>query len=231
MACPWNSISISGQPLVTTWWTSSSYEKSLSTSQSRGVITLVPKKGNLCLLKNWRPITILNVDYKIATRAIAGRILPVLSKVIATDQVANVPGRFVGDAVLNLQAAVEYVSLCNLPAAFISLDQEKAFDRVDWGLMIRTMTKMGFSSSLCRWIPTFYSAPWSSVLVNGHFSDFFLLIRGVRQGCPLSPLLYIICAEVLAANVRCCPSIDSLILPSSDKDHEIRRRHHDNCYQ
>ena len=199
-----------------------SYENmSLSSSQSRGVITLVPKKGNLCLLKNWRPITLLNVDYKIASRAIAGRMLPVLSSVIATDQVANVPGRFVGDAVLNLQAAVDYISLNNLPAAFISLDQEKAFDRVDWGFMIRTMTKMGFGSSLCRWIRTFYSAPWSSVLVNGHFSDFFPLTRGVRQGCPLSPLLYIICAEVLAANVRCCPSIVGLVLPGSDKVFKI----------
>lgn len=98
----------------------------------------------------------------------------------------------------------------------MSLDQEKAFDRV--GFMVRTMTKMGFSSSLCR---TFYSARWSSVLVNGHFSDFFLLTQGVRQGCPLSPLLYIICAEVLAANVRCCPSIDGLVLPGSDKVFQI----------
>ena len=71
-----------------------------------------------------------------------------------------------------------------------SLDQEKVFDRVDWDFMCATLRHMGFGVNL------FYSGVQSAVNVNGHISDFFPLCRGVRQGCPLSPLLYALVAEV-----------------------------------
>ena len=185
----------------------------LSYSQRQGTITLVPKKGDLRNRKNWRPITLLNCDYKIASRAISGRLLKVLSEVISPDQSGSVPGRFIGETVLLLQNIVDFATLNNIPAALISLDQEKAFDRVDWPFLSQDFTSMGFGPNFLQWISTFYTDVLSTVQVNGFFTPFFSLSRGVRQGCPLSPLLYIITAEVLACNIRACPRIEGFFCP------------------
>ena len=184
-----------------------------SLSQRRGTITLIPKKGDLRERKNWRPVTLLTVDYKIASRAIAGRLLKVLSHVISPDHLGSVPGRFIGETVLLLQNIVEYASLNDIPAALISLDQEKAFDKVDWAFLLKTLKAMGFGPRFLKWVQTVYSGVLSTVQVNGYFTPFFSLSRGVRQGCPLSPLLYIITAEVLACNIRACPRIKGFPLP------------------
>lgn len=192
--------------------------KSLSRSQRRGVITLVPKKGDLRLCKNWRPISLLSVDYKIASRAIAGRLLRVLSSVLEVDQTACVPGRFIGDNIFLLQSICDYASLKGIPTALISLDQEKAFDRVDWGYLLHVLHSMGFGPSFIKWVSLFYTNVESCIQANGFLSDFFSLTRGVRQGCPLSPLLYILSMEPLACSLRCHPSVVGFTLPDpSDK--------------
>ena len=100
-----------------------------------------------------------------------------------------------------------------LHLTILSLDQEKAFDRVDWGFMCATLRKMGFGVSFLRWVQLFYTNVQSAVNVNGYLSPFFSLSRGVRQGCPLSPLLYVLVAEVLAVNIRSNPRIKGLSLP------------------
>ena len=187
----------------------------LSKSQRRGVISLSFKKGDRLDPKNWRPISLLNVDYKIASRAIAGRLLKILHVVVDKDQTCGVPGWFIGENVAYLRDIVHYASLTGVPCAMLSLDQEKAFDRVDWGFMSDTLSTMGFGPSLIGWIDLFYRGSQSAVNVNGHVSYYFSLSRGVRQGCPLSPLLYVMVAEVLACNIRCHPDISGLILPGS----------------
>ena len=101
-------------------------------SQRVALISLVFKKGDRLLHKNWRPISLLNVDYKICTRTIAGRLLKVIHHVVARDQTCGVPHRFIGENVALLRDVVHYANEANLPLAILSLDQEKAFDRVDW---------------------------------------------------------------------------------------------------
>ena len=165
--------------------------------------------------RNWRPISPLNVDYKIASRAIAGRLLQMLSSVIDKDQTCGVPGRFIGENVAFLRDVVDYASHSGSPCALLSLDQEKAFDRVDWGFLKATLCEMGFGPSFSGWVELFYSGSQSAVYVNGHVSSFFSLSRGVRQGCPLSPLLYVLVAEVLACNIRCHPDISGMVLPGA----------------
>ena len=185
----------------------------LSRTQRRGIISLSYKKGDRLDPRNWRPITLLNVDYKIASRAIAARLLKVLHLVVARDQSCGVPGRFIGENVAFLRDVVHYCSYSGVPAAILSLDQKKAFDRVDWGFLRSTLEKMGFGPSFIRWVMLFYSGVQSAVNVNGHISSFFSLSRGVRQGCPLSPLLYVLTAEVLACSIRANPHISGLSLP------------------
>ena len=124
---------------------------------------------------------------------------------MARDQTCGVPGRFIGENVAFLRDVVDFATLSNSPVALLSLDQEKAFDRVEWSFMRDTLLRMGFGSSFVRWVDLFYRDVQSAVDVNGHLSAFFLLSRGVRQGCPLSPLLYVLVAEVLACNIRPLP--------------------------
>lgn len=186
---------------------------SLSDSQKTGLISLIFKKGDRLSCKNWRPITLLNVDYKLCARAIAGRLLKVLHLVVAPDQTCGVPGRFIGENVALLRDVVSFASETDCPLAILSLDQEKAFDRVDWDFLYATLSKMGFGDSFIRWVKLCYIDISSSVIVNGYLTRPFKPSRGVRQGCPLSPLLYILTMEVLAVNIRLNPNIVGIRVP------------------
>ena len=194
---------------------------SLTLSQRRGVIFLSFKKGDRLDPSNWRPISLLNVDYKLAARVTAGRLLKVIHLVVANDQTCGVPGRYIGKNVAFLRDVVEYAESSNCSVAILSLDQEKAFDRVEWSFMRATLLKMGFGASFVRWVDLFYCNVQSSVNVNGYVSPFFSLSRGVRQGCPLSPLLYVLVPEVLACNIRANPCITGLSLPGSSQPQSL----------
>ena len=187
----------------------------LAKFQRRGLITLTFKKGDRLDPRNWRPITLLNLDYKIASRAIAGRLLKVIHFVVAEDQTCGVPGRFIGDSVSLLRDVAHFTSTSGSSVAILSLDQEKAFDRVYWSFLRSTLVCMGFGPSFVSWVDLFYAGVQSAVKVNGFVTPFFGLSRGVRQGCPLSPLLYVLYAEVLACNIRSNPVITGLSLPGS----------------
>ena len=185
----------------------------LSPSQRSGVISLTFKKGDRLDPKNWRPISLLGVDYKIASRAIAGRLLKVIEHVVAPEQTCGVPGRYIGENVAFLRDVVSFATSSGTPVAILSLDQEKAFDRVDWSFLRSTLQSMGFGPSFTRWFDLFHTDVRSAVKANGHVSNFFALSRGVRQGCPLSPLLYVLYAKVFACTIRANPSIKGVTLP------------------
>ena len=86
-------------------------------------------------MQNWHPISLLNVNYNLAAQAIAGRLLKVIHLVVAEDQTCGVPGRYIGENVAFLRDVVSYATMFDSPVAILSLDQEKAFDRVDWSFM------------------------------------------------------------------------------------------------
>ena len=177
------------------------------------LITLIFKKGDPLDHKNWRPISLLNVDYKMCARTLAGCLFKVLHRVIHPDQTCWVRGRFLGENVALLWDVVSFTSESGIPAAVLSLDQEKAFDRVDWAFLLRTLAHMGFGPSFVSWIRLLCTNVRSAILIDGYTSESFLPSRGVRQGCPLSPLLYVISIEVLAASLRANLVIRGLCLP------------------
>ena len=104
----------------------------LSLSQRSGAITLLYKKGDILDTANWRPITLLCADYKIAAKALANRLLSVIASVVSPDQTCGIPGRFIGENLRLLHDVVDYANSEAVPGALLSLDQEKAFDRVEW---------------------------------------------------------------------------------------------------
>ena len=132
---------------------------------------------------------------------------------VAPDQRCGVPHRFIGENVAFLRDVVYYANEADLPLAILSLDQEKAFDRVDWPFLRCTLSRMGFGPSFIQWVDLLYSDIRSAILINGYTSRHFKPSRGVTQGCPLSPILYVLTMEVLAVNIQAHPSIKGISLP------------------
>ena len=175
----------------------------MSLSQRRGVITLIPKEdSDLSTLANWRPITLLNLDYKIASKVIAKRMEKVLSLLINPDQTGFIKGRFIGQNIRLINDILEQTKLQNIPGILLQLDFRKAFDTIEWEFIQRTIALFNFGDSIQRWISIFYSKTESAVLNNGFCTNYFQLSRGVRQGCPLSPYLFVLAVELLACKIR-----------------------------
>jgi hypothetical protein len=185
----------------------------LSFSQRTGLITLLYKKGDRLETKNWSPISLLCTDYKILAKVLTNRLLLVLPSVVHPDQTCGVPGRFSSENVRVLQDIINHANQADSAAAIISLDQEKAFDHVDWSFMLRVLEQMNFGVSFRSWVKLLYTEIFSTVLVNDYVSELFPVTRGVRQGCPLSPLLYVLVAETIAGAIRKDSSIDGFLLP------------------
>ncbi|CAH1274736.1 TIE1 [Branchiostoma lanceolatum] len=185
----------------------------LSPSQKFGVVTLLPKKGDELDPKNRRPISLLNTDYKLLTKALNNRLPSVAASVLHSDQTCGVPDRSIQCNLRLIRDIVVYANTTNIDCAIVSLDQAKAFDRVNISFLHKTLTKMGFGPSFRKWVSILYRDITSSVLVNDSLSQPFALTRGVRQGCPLSPLLYAISLEPFAATVRNDTEVHGVKLP------------------
>ena len=150
-------------------------------------------------LENWRPISLLNIDYKIATKTIADRISKVLPKLIHEDQTGYVKGRYIGQNIRLVKDIMKVTSLDNIPGMAIFIDFKKAFDSVDWNFLAKVLEAFNFGPQIRKWIKTFYTDISSCVINNGHASEFFNLQRVVRQGCPLSGILFVLCAEIFSS--------------------------------
>ena len=191
----------------------------ISISQRRGLLTLIPKKDkSLCYIKNWRPISVLNCDYKIAAKSITNRIKRTLPSVINSDQTGFQKNRFIGENIMLLNSILSYSDIEKIPGLLLFIDFEKAFDTLEWSFIEKTLNYYNFGDSLILWIKLFYTDISSSIQNNGWSSDSFKLSRGVRQGCPLSPYLFILCAEILGAAVR----RDTLICGIKISDNECK---------
>ena len=176
---------------------------SLSISQRRGIISLIPKKNkDKTLLENLRPISLLNVDYKILTKAIAKRLEKVLPSIINPDQTGYVKGRYIGENIRLIQDLMFYTKMLDKPGVAIFLDFRKAFDTIEWNYINAALKFFNFGPDLLNWFTVLYNQVSSCVLNNGHASEFFLLQRGVRQGCPLSGLLFVIGIELFARALK-----------------------------
>ena len=174
----------------------------LSTSQKQAMITLLEKKDkDKRVLKNWRPISLINVDVKIASKALAKRLEPILPSLIHHSQTAFIKGRSIFDAIRTIDDTLEYAKRNNRPGILVAIDFEKAFDSLNRKFLFKILHKFNFGTYFRQWIKTLYTNLSSRVLNNGFTTNLFCVNRGVRQGDPLSPLLFILALETLTCYI------------------------------
>ena len=177
------------------------------TGKNTSAIKLIYKKsGEIFLLVNYRPISLINVDVKILCKALANRLKTVLPTIIHASQTA-VYGRKIDQTIHTIRDLIDLANKQDDTAAFIFLDQEKAFDRVNHKFLFKTMRGFGIGQNFINWIKMIYSNATSVLNINGFFSERIPLKRGIRQGCPLSALLYLLVIEVFATQLRVNPNI------------------------
>ena len=175
----------------------------MSSSQKQAVISLIEKKGkDRSFLENWRPISLVNVDAKIMSKVLATRIKNVLPDIIHHNQSGFVKDRYIGETVRSIFDIMDFTLKENIPGLMIFIDFHKAFDSVEWNYLVTCLEAFCFGPDFIRWVKTLYKNIQSCVINNGLTTDYFALERGVRQGDPLSPYLFVVVVETLALVIR-----------------------------
>jgi hypothetical protein len=189
----------------------------MSSDQRIGIITLTPKKQKIrTFLKNWRPITLLCVDYKILAKVLALRLHTILPEYIDESQFGYVKDRYIGE---NIRCLIDLNTMYkkkNQEAYAIQIDFEKAFDSINWDFMFTSLEIMNFDKDFIKWVKILYKNTTSCVLNNGHKTDQFNLRRGVHQGCPLSALLFIILVQVLQHMLNKAKGIKGVLVGNTE---------------
>ena len=187
--------------------------KELSSTQKEGVITCIPKSNkSKKYIKNWRPISLLNVTYKIASGCIASRIKTVLPTIIDLDQSGFMSNRFTGDNIRLMYDTLKFSMEQRKTGLLLLIDFEKAFDSIAWSFIKKCLLFFNFKPDIISWIETFYRNIKSTVIVNNKPTPWFAVERGCRQGDPISPYIFLICGEILAHMIRQKKEIKGFVL-------------------
>jgi hypothetical protein len=161
-------------------------------------LTLIPKANNPTTFEDFHPISLCNLCYKLISKIIANRIKPFLSKSISSKQMGFLKGRRIQDAIGTAHESIHSIKKKKMQALVLKLDLKKAYDCIHWDFLRLILHKIGFGLNFTNWIMSCLTSSSFVVLLNGEATDFFRSGRGVRQGCPLSPLLFILVMEGLS---------------------------------
>lgn len=180
-------------------------------------IALVPKKENPNHLDDFRPISCCNVIYKCISKILVSRLQVGLLQIISPEQTAFIAGRSISDAIHLTQDLMHNYHLDGGPArCAIKVDLRKAFDTLNWDFILAAMRAIKLPANMVEWIAECITSPHFSLSINGNLQGFFPASRGLRQGDPLSPYLFILAMEGLTSVLR-------------QASHSSRFKHHWRC--
>ncbi len=178
-------------------------QETLPPTLTQGLITLIPKpKKDHLLIDNWRPISLLNTDYKVFTSILAKRLKNVLDPITDETQSGFMRKRHISNNIRLVLDLIDYSSLCSDNSLIFFLDFYKAFDTVEYNFIFQTVEHFGFGDFFCKAVKTMYSKGNSSIRLKSGTSSRFNLQRGIRQGSPASPYLFILCTQLLATHIK-----------------------------
>lgn len=207
----YTTFSVQLTPILSALYSDSLEAGVLPSTLNQACITLLAKKNKDPLnCASYRPISLLNTDYKILAKVLACRLDNVLPNIISTDQTGFIKQR---RSFFNIRRLfnIMYSPCQGVSECLLCMDAEKAFDRVEWNYLFETLARFGFGKTFISWIKLLYSGPSAMVLTNNVYSKPFALHRGTRQGCPLSPLLFVLAIEPLALAIRSKSSIPGIV--------------------
>ena len=166
----WNEVK---EPLMDSFRLSKK-NKILPLDQRLGIITMIPKSGkDIRDIKNWRPITLLNCDYKILTKTLSNRMKVALGEIINSDQIGYMEGRFCGENTRLIADIIEYSTVFKKPGILLLVDFEKAFDSISWNFLFSTLRYFNFGENFIEWINIIYKDIFSCIINNGNVSKNF----------------------------------------------------------
>lgn len=201
-------------PILLKVYKSMEERREMPKSMGLGIITILYKnKGSPLKLENYRPLSLLNSDYKILTKILTNRIKLVAGSIVSPSQAYSIVGRDIADIICTIRDVVESMGKDGKGGLILSVDLNKAFDRVEHSFIEQTLARYGFGERIREWIKLIYDNARSCVKINGVLTDPFPLNRSVRQGCPLSALLYSIIAEPLASLIKNDKEIRGIQIP------------------
>ena len=198
----------------------STLKKEMMLSHREGIITLIPKAGQSPdQIKAWRPITLLNVDFKIISSAISARLQQVISKLTDACQTAYVKGRFIGENTRLVYDVINSLSENEQSGLIVSADFESAFDSLSWDFVERVFTCCNFGTDFIQTLKTSYlnEANFSRIMLNGHLGDKIFLKCGIRQGDPASGYIFNMAVNVLASQIKQSHILTGIRISNTDE--------------
>lgn len=168
-------------------------------------LVLIPKNSNPSLMGDLRPISLCNMLFKIGSKVLANRMKLVLNSVISENQRAFIPGRLISDNMMISFEVMHYLkrkTTGKTGSMALKLDLNKAYDRVEWKFLGDVLTKMGFSARWMQLIIKCVSTVRYEIVNSGRKMGPIIPTRGIRQGDPLSPYLFLVCAEGFSALIN-----------------------------
>ena len=171
-------------------------------TQRRGVLTLIPKKGDPKLIQNKRPICLLDVIYKIVAKVLANRMMSVIHTIICPDQTGSIRGRYIGTNLRTIADVIYYASADRLDGIVMALDFRNAFNSVEHEFVYNVLKEFNFGENFIGWTRLLHNSNELTVINNGFTSSWYQTGRGLQQGCPASGLTFALVLEILSLKIR-----------------------------